>query len=232
MKKVSGIYFFVIAALALAGSVFNGSLFGDKGSAAGTYGSLVGILLFIVAYVGSGILFFLLDKRLSTADGIRSKRKLNVLAILLLVIHSLILLFVAFSAGIIIARTGSLITGILFAVFPLIGTIISAVSYEAFFLPMNTANSTFDMAELDDLTAGSFTPIAGSSDIHTNGKVILFKKLLVLFPTDAVAEVKNKQIKLFGLVLESNIIIKFKNGRKATLISGEYEALNNFLNAA
>ena len=236
MKKFSSDLFFAFAVVFLIGCITNGSLFISHGSALATFFYVAGHIICFISYIGAGVFFFALDKNnpSSLEDSIKKQK----IFFGFIIFFKLLFAFITCVSSMNAAANAPLLASdavifffiARFAVFPFISFIIFSYAYSHYVLPFFVCEKLlkgFDVSNLAE--GGEFAPVAPDSLILVNKKAVLFKNIMCLIPFKQISELSKKELKLFGRVLETDIIIKTHEGKKFVFASKDFDALNEFV---
>ena len=228
-KKIIGILMLIIAILSLIGSIANGSLFEDRGSAAATYGGFIGTLLPILLYVISGIFLIVFDSAAkSGASKGFNKRKAQCSGIIVLfVLWSLLAILVIFSASINSGATGNFLSFLM--IIPYLFPVLTFDAMLQYALPYLSCRKHFysDSTGYEQyLNAGTLVSYSADKKVLANSKALIFPELFCAVPFDSIASVKlSKQL------WEQDVYFNLTNGKKFCIISKKYNEIMAAINA-
>ena len=232
VKKIYGGLFFVGALLILVGAAFNGTLFSDQGSAAATYGSFIGTMLPVVAYVLSGIFLLTFDAptKLNYIDGFKKRSKQASKFVPFIMAYSFFMLLAAIGVG--ASGTDNYVLSFIIAVIPYIIPLFIFVSYyQIYALTHNASKKYFANSDgaLQTYLSANETFYAWSEDffVLASDKVLYFPQLFCVIPFNQVASLK--EYKQLG---EKGVYINLVNGKKIYIATRHFARIQDAVNAA
>lgn len=231
VKKVLGGLFFVGALLMLIGSIANGTLFSDQGSAAATYGNFIGTILPIVVYVLSGFFLFTFDNptKLNYIDGFKKRSKQSFVFIPLIVVYNIFILFCALGVG--LSGTDNYILSYIIAIVPyIVPLFIFAYFFPMYALTHNASKKYFINSDtmLNEYLSTNETFYTWSDDnfVLASNKVLYFPKLFCAIPFNQISS-----LKLYKQLGEQGVYINLVNGKKIYIATKHFERIQEAINA-
>lgn len=231
-RKILGILFLIAAALVLIGSIATGSLLGDRGSAAATYGAFTGTMLAVVLYVLAGVFLLRFDSvyQKSHVEGYKIRAR-QCTFILLFVFAFLILMLMA---GIVtgLSVPEHFLLSYLLAALPFYVPMVIFLGFMAIYvIPYQNCRKCIPMDE-EQLNAhfagrGAFTALTDDGSVLASNEALFFPRLFCLVPFGQIASVK-----LYNFI-EQDVIFTLTNGRKLVLVSSkaQFEAIQAAIGA-
>jgi uncharacterized membrane protein HdeD (DUF308 family) len=231
-KKILGILFFVGALLILVGSIANGSLFSDQGSAAATYGNFLGTIIPIIIYVLCGIFLLTFDNptKLNYIDGFKKRSKQSSKFIPLMIAYGVLMLFSAMGVG--ASDTDNYILSYLIAIVPYVIPLCIFVSfYQIYALTHNASKKYFVNSDsaLNEYLSTNETFYAWSDDnfVLASNKVLYFPQLFCVIPFNQISS-----IKFYKELWEQGTYINLTNGKKIYIATKHFDRIQEAVNAA
>lgn len=230
IKKIFAGLFFVVALLALIGSIINTMGILALGLFPKAIGYLIGSLIAPVLYILSGFFLLFFDRayKMTYAEGFKLRIKQNVKIILFTVIYGVLTL----GSGLVsvLNSKGSLLEtwlGWFVAALPyLIPVVVFAVMLAIYVIPFGASKKRF--VYNDDMIneyLSAKEELRCYSDDHSvlaNKKVIFMPKLFVVIPMKQIASVK-----FVNTGIEQDVVFKQPDGQKLEVVAGKkkYEAI-------
>ena len=220
VKKIIGSLFFVAAILGFVGAAVNGTLAQDLGSAAATYGSFVGTLIPVIAYILSGIFLFSFDNiyKNSYIDGFMARKKQCSKITTFLIVFGIMSILAAFGAG--LSGLDNIFTKILTAMLPyFIPAIVFSVMSSIYVIPyqLSIKNCNLDEIALNAYLSSEevFYTYTEDNSVLASNKVLFFPKIYCVIPFDQIASTK------FYNMIEQDIIFTLTNKNKVEIVAGK-----------
>lgn len=230
-KKVLGVLFFVGAVLILVGSIANGSLFKDTGSAAANLGALFGKAMVIIAYILSGIFMFTFDspKKLNYIDGFKKRSSQVSKITVFIIVYIILMVFAGFGAA--TSGTDNFILSYIIAIIPyLIPMLIFVAFSQMYATPHNKSKKFFvtNDAALSEYLSLNETYYSYSEDnsVLANSKALYFSDLFCVIPFDQI-----QNITLTKQLWEQDVYFNLCNGKKFYIVSKHFENIQAAINA-
>lgn len=232
IKKVLGGLFFICALLILIGSIANGTLFSDQGSAAATYGKSIGTLIPIIVYVLSGIFLITLDNptKLNYIEGFKKRSKQSSKFIIFIVVYVLFILIS--TIGVVASNAENYVLAYIITVTPyIIPMCIFVYYYQMYALAHNASKKYFinSDGDLNEYLSTNETFYAWSEDyfVLASNKALFFPKLFCVIPFNQISSIKyHKEL------WEQGIYFNLSNGKKIYIATKHFDRIQEAINTA
>ena len=232
LRKILGILFLVAAALVLIGSIATGSLLGDRGSAAATYGAFTGTMLAVVLYVLAGVFLLRFDSvyQKSHVEGYKIRAR-QCTFILLFVFAFLILMLMAGIVTGLSAPENFLLSYLLAALPYFVPLVVFAMFTAVYVIPFQNCRKRIPMddaalqAHFTD--ANAFTALTDDGSVLASNGALFFPRIFCLVPFAQISSVK------FYNAIEQDVIFTLTSGKKLELVSSkkQFEAVQAAIEA-
>lgn len=220
LRKICGGLLLAEAALILIGSIANGSLMSDYGSAAATYGRFVGTMIPVVADVLGGWFLLRFDRvyQMGYADGFRARSKQCTKIVWLLGVYAVAMMFAGIGAG--AAGTRHFLPSFVVAVLPhLFPVIVFALMLGAYAVPYWACKKQIVSSEaaVEEYLSASktFYTYIDDNSVLADSQVLFFPRLFVVVPFACIAAVK------FYNAIEQDVIFTLTNGKKIEIAANK-----------
>jgi len=201
---------------------------------------LIGSVFTYLAMIAGGVYFFVMlqNDRAVPVKSFKLQGKLNVMSVVFLVLFFLFFLAAwqgnleAFSAEQKTLTGNSLLDAFLMSLpyFVLLIPFAVVISLSGTY---SAVNKQFEITaeNADHIVAhgGSFVAIEGAQDVLRNKDHLFFRKHNCFVPLDRIVEIEPKDARLFGRVVETNVVITTDKGNKLVLETKDYAALEQQL---
>lgn len=232
LRKIIGILFLVAAALVLVGSIANGSLLSDRGSAAATYGFFVGTMLAVALYALAGLFLLRFDGvyQKSRMEGYRIRARQCTVILLFVFVFLFLMLMACLFTGL-SAPENFLLSYLLAALSYFVPLMIFALLTAIYVLPFQNCRKRIPM---DDATLqahfadeSTFTALTDDGSVLASDEALFFPRVFCLVPFEQIASVK------FYNVIEQDVIFTLTSGKKLVLVSSkkQFEAVQAAIEA-
>lgn len=233
MKKFAcGLYYFVLV-VSMLGQLLSGF-------AGMTADRMIGIVFTYLTMMAGGIYFFVMELNDSAAPvkSFKLQGKLNTASVMFLLLFFLFFL-VSWQGNLENFSTGQKpLTGV-----PMLDAFLLSLPYGILFIPFvvvfslsgtyNAVNKEFGITaeNADHIVAhgGSFSGLEGAEDVARNKDHLFFCNHKCFVPLDRIVEIEPRDTRLFGRVVETNVVITTDKGNKLVLETRDYSVLEQQL---
>lgn len=227
MKKIACAMYYVMLLLYVIGVL--------TGGVSNTDGAAVGVVIVYLTMVGSGIFFYMLDHtdRMAPVQSFKLQEKLNSAAMVFFALYFVFFL-VSWQGKLADPEQGRVLTGNLQAdafimSLPYFIMLVPFVFVFSQSFPYNSAKKQFGITaeNVDHIVAhgGSFSLLEGAEDTMKNTDHLFFMENKCFIPLDQIVKVERKDIRLFGVLLESTVLITTKTDAKIAVETKDHDAL-------
>lgn len=235
MRKFACVLHYTVLLLWVAG-LFAGGTVMDANAVFST-------VVVYLTMVAGGIYFFVMEKAdtLPPVQSFKLQGKLNSLAFLFTGLFFLYFLLswqgtmydFSADAAAVKSFTGNHIFDAFVFSLPYFILIIPYVAVISMSSSYNAAKKEFGVTaeNADHIVAhgGPFFPVEGASDVMKNRDHLFFAMEKCFVPLDRIVEIEMKKTRLFGLLIDSSVMITTDKGRKLTVDTKDYEVLEREL---
>ena len=227
LKKLLGIFLFLLSVLMVVGGIVNETIFRN-------FGSMIGVLLPVLVNLCAGVFLFVFGRidRKSFIDGFHGRKTQCKLILLFTVLYGVLTIMSCIGGGLSMSYDDSFILTYVTAIFPFfIPLMIFTVLLGLYAIPYWSCKKrcNLDSAAIEEYLSPSELYFSYSEDnaVVANSLVVFFPKLFCPIPFDMIEQIK------FYKGLEQDIIFVLTTGKKLTIPANkkQYNCLVSIMNA-